>query len=458
MTKTIALVTWCLLTGCSTIQVHGVTAEETCPSSPLRPAPQVAISSPFRATLFPGLASTGAEIIPFSSPPPTVSDLSNISVPRTRDGVPSLLGSSPALAEIYADVRVPPTSAEAGVELWKVLQQISVDSYSAEKDLRASANMQSGPVRRKIAEFSTKEDIGRRVVDSLQKGGDDALLRAAIHNAVRTSEEWRASTLKSEQLRMAAEKAERELVALIFLKIYFKAYFRGGRIFETELKTDQLTAEAVKSVKSEVTLTKDQEDKLTTLLKARFEGICKSSGDSGCILFGGLGKESLVTRSGETIQFKGISLALGWESKFQTNWEYPKSAEFAPQVVRVLIEALFDARESGRVPAVSTSTVCAKSLYAGAFCFKGDDPRKEKLTDVDEKASRADSLASMATGQLIRGASIAALNNEALARSIENAAGATARKVVERVVWARVEAPQCPTPMAGAGTYIEVSR
>ncbi len=306
--------------------------------------------------------------------------------------------------------------------------------------------MPSRPTTETFGQIAPKSDINQRLLEALQAGGDDAMLIASAANLARAisdgeSEQWSdlGHEQQSSRARDLGEKFA-EFESLKFVRTYFKAYFRGGRIFQSELKLDQLTAEALKTIKAQVPLSEAQEKAIEALLKDKFGTICKSNGDAGCLL-NSLGKDKLVTRSGEAIQFKGISLALGYDNGFQATWDYPKSAEFAPQGVRVLNEALFDAME-GRVPAVAAATACTTvpPLFGPMECLTDDVVKNhpkwpEIIASIDEAASRADSLATLATGQIIRGISWAALNNEALAKSAENYAGVLAKKVVERAAW-----------------------
>ncbi len=235
-----------------------------------------------------------------------------------------------------------------------------------------------------------------------------------------------------------------------FLRTYFKAYFRGGKVFQSQLKVDEFASKAMEAIKGQVKLDPKDEAAIEIKLKDVLSKACKLNGDAGC-LFTSLGKDKLVTRSGESLQFKGISLAIGYDTRLQATWDYPKSVEFAPQLVRVLMEAVFDSIK-GRPAAVASSTACSVTppLFGADECVAANgqgamSSLQDVLAGVDEKASRADSLATVATGQIIRGASFAALNNEALAKSAENFAGVLARKVVERAAWQQSGAGQCLT-------------
>ncbi|MNC82289.1 hypothetical protein D3C75_1357400 [compost metagenome] len=52
-------------------------------------------------------------------------------------------------------------------------------------------------------------------------------------------------------------------------------------------------------------------------------------------------------------------------------------------------------------------------------------------------AAQAEATVTAATSQAIRGLSVAALNNEAVAKTLETMAGVSARKIVEKSRWNR---------------------
>jgi hypothetical protein len=123
---------------------------------------------------------------------------------------------------------------------------------------------------------------------------------------------------------------------------------------------------------------------------------------------------------------------------------YPTPVEFAPQLTRVMLEAMFDSHGLA-VPASSNSTACREKLYGSALCLNDstDQSTQQKIKKLDEYASKAEGTVSSATASAIRGLSIAALNNEAIAKSIEVFSGVTARKLVEKALWSRYRQPEC---------------
>ena len=153
-----------------------------------------------------------------------------------------------------------------------------------------------------------------------------------------------------------------------FVMAYFKAYFRAGKVFQAQLKTDEPAQASVDAIPADVKMTDDQKRQVRKVIASTIQTICKEGGDSGCLLTSALGKEAFVTRSGSTIQFEGITLALGYGQSFQAAWDYPRSKEFAPQMIRVLVEGVFDARLP-YVPAAATATACNAKLYPDNRCL-----------------------------------------------------------------------------------------
>jgi hypothetical protein len=128
------------------------------------------------------------------------------------------------------------------------------------------------------------------------------------------------------------------------------------------------------------------------------------------------------------------------------------------------MEAILYAPENGRVPAVASATACMSSpaLFAPRYCVAAKTPNglvaatdasapaptptlQDVIGSVDSIASRADSLATILAGEVVRGGSFVSLNNEAVARGIANYFDVTARKVAERAAWQRAVEEGCVT-------------
>lgn len=179
-----------------------------------------------------------------------------------------------------------------------------------------------------------------------------------------------------------------------FLSTYFDAYFRGGHFLAVSDNGKALTTQ---------------------------------------------GSDSFVSRSGLSVQFSGVDYALTANaSKVSLHHTYPTVAQFGPQLVRVFVEALFDANGL-TPPAVSNSTACTEGLFTADECItstgKDPDPVASSIAQLDMLASANEALATAATGAILRGINAAALNNEAVAEVLETFVGVNARKITEKVAY-----------------------
>ncbi|ANB74927.1 hypothetical protein AYM40_20980 [Paraburkholderia phytofirmans OLGA172] len=241
-----------------------------------------------------------------------------------------------------------------------------------------------------------------------------------------------------------------------FLIAYETAYFRNGHVVavsvDTQAAATKIVSELPKDIQTELGAGKAT---LTTSIASKLQEICQTKpadAKSACLVTGSLGATSFVSRSGQSVQFSGVTVSVGEKGELKPNFEYPKVATFAPQIVKVFVEAVFDGA-GPTVPAVATSTACTQHLYSGSDCLAGDSahalpdsgkpPTTMAIVDrIDTDAASADAFATSMTGLAIRGANIAALNNEAVADSIAAFAGVTMRKTVEKIEWIRANSPE----------------
>lgn len=176
------------------------------------------------------------------------------------------------------------------------------------------------------------------------------------------------------------------------------------------------------------------------------------------------GSTAFVTRAGMTVQFAGIDYAIKTDSSsISLHHTYPSALQFGPQLVRVFVEAVFDA--NGLSPkAVSNSTACAEKLFDATDCItsatsNGKPTQDEQVTqDIDSMASASESLTTAAAGAIIRGLNAVALNNETVAQVLETFAGVTARKITEKLAYlVSIEAATktCPARTVTASLMVQ---
>ena len=349
--------------------------------------------------------------------------------------------------ELPSEDNLSPAARAAAEVLWGKLGQIVPAGYAAEdrltplRDSKKSAEAKSDSVA--IASIGARDNWETDIAQAVQVGGDKALYVLLDQHSKRAMSLMPASS----EVQKLIVKRQAETNIAKYVQAYFAAYFRSGKVFQTKLKVDEFSAAAGKAAAGKFKLSDADKKSLSDVIKGELEKTCRENGDTGCLLTAALGKDAFVSRSGATIQFQGVTLALGYQGHFQAGWDYPKSAEFAPQMVRVLMEAAFDAREP-HVPAVATATACVAKLYESEACLteeteKANPDLKSAVQELDEKAARADSISGVVTATLIRSFWVAALNNEAAARSVENLTAVVSRKLTERTLWRQSVESNC---------------
>ncbi|WP_167760174.1 hypothetical protein [Paraburkholderia pallida] len=237
----------------------------------------------------------------------------------------------------------------------------------------------------------------------------------------------------------AAAMESPQLIALVaifnasdFLATYFDAYFRDNQFIQLKVNEQSLETDVVNTVKSR--LNTPLPDDAAKQLSATVAAVCKKL-PGGCASSPAPGTASFVTLFGQSVQFSGVTIAWGDTSSAQP-WRpaftAPPVGTFGPQMVQVLIEALFDA--NGPHPqALSTSTACASGLYAASECTPA--PQLDgTLARIDMVGNTTQALVTTGVGAAIRGGGWAALNNETVAALIETFAGVTTRKAVQQVM------------------------
>jgi hypothetical protein len=400
---------------------------------------------------------------PFSAPVPSLEQTLARQRRLEADGVAMMILPGVAPAMLPVTLASPPLAAQrAALKLREHLARLvppaldAVDSFD-----RLTATAQP----RVIHTVEPKGDFVRVLTEAAQTGGDDALLWQIAAEAGPllnvSPPEFQAMTAPAQQEYLTAVKSfDAEARYAAFLRYYMSAYFRGGHVFQAKLKIDDIARELDERLAK---LNPAPTDAMRAAIKAAMldslTKVCKDKKDDGCLLTSPLGGEVLTLRNGSTLAFAGVTLTVGYDSRVVTSWEYPKSPEFAPQLVRVAVEALFDSLLR-HPPGAPTSLACKKEGLFRPFdpqlpfgkqapeCLSeevvtGAEGLQDAVTDVDEWAARADSATTVGIGTFVRGGYWAALNNETVARSVENLGGVIARKVAEHVAWKRTVERGC---------------
>lgn len=240
--------------------------------------------------------------------------------------------------------------------------------------------------------------------------------------------------------RSAASGIQRESS---LISAYLAAYFRQGKFVSLTIDPAQLNSELQTKVNSWLKdtggtgATASPSNLVDSISSDLLPAQCKAAtaGEavpSTCTLLGDIGETGFVTRSGDKYSFPALTFQLDPLGQQKLTKPQVDVKNVIGDLVRVVLEATGDALY--QIPAAQGSTACAGGLLP---CY---DPSKdpvsaENFTKVNQYAAEAESVASGATGLLVRGGFWIALNNENLATAVETGIGVTARKSAERVAW-----------------------
>ena len=148
-----------------------------------------------------------------------------------------------------------------------------------------------------------------------------------------------------------------------------------------------------------------------------------------------------VSRDGTRYKFPGVT------------WKGSSAAidhsQVGADLIRVILEALRDTYAP--LPTVANATIVksqAKGRFKGVEIFNPESNswhvNAEDFQNIEANANQAESVVAGAVGKAIRGGSWGSLNNEALAKAVETAAGVFARHSVEWAGW-------CASKVRGMG-------
>lgn len=248
-----------------------------------------------------------------------------------------------------------------------------------------------------------------------------------------------------DELRGSQPKETPKLIALVatfnasvFLATYFDEYFRAGQFVQVSVNQKSLEDDVLQQFENKLKAPLTDESKQQ--LRQAVGKVCKNA-PGNCTALPKLGSEGFTTLFGQSMQFGGISIAFNGTSPtapLRPSISAPSVGVLGPQLMQVLVEAMFDANGQ-HPPGLLTSTACAKGL------FQVDDDNEPQCVGASqanamwERTNRlgnaTQALVTAGVGALIRGGNIAALNNEAVANTVETFAGVTMRKAVQQVMW-----------------------
>lgn len=260
-------------------------------------------------------------------------------------------------------------------------------------------------------------------LDAYQKLVEEATLLdgwSALHAQASTAQFSNANPAA-----LAADKARRA-----YISAYFKAYFRSGKVVQLTVNAADLKARIVAKLKEELPGLSDAD--YDALVQQRLEDLGFDASTNR--IFGKLGAKKFVTRDGQELQFPGFSasIAVGSSDISRTDINY---VAVGTDLIRVLLHAMYDA--NNRTPAVSNATGVT-DLKGSLFALAVNDTSRvsaEKFEQIEVRANQVEGVVAAGTGRIIRGISVIALNNEALATVIETAVGLAVRKTTETIMY-----------------------
>lgn len=231
---------------------------------------------------------------------------------------------------------------------------------------------------------------------------------------------------------------------------YFKAYFRHGKLIKGTLKVSDLIEKIEKKIKDEAEFLSDEQR--AKIIKTLFKKLTGKEYDTVCpedtegkpceveiAVFGKLEETQFVTRAGVEYGFPHITVSIDPLAEKKVSVTELDWNKIGAEVAKVYVEAIGD--KITQLPADPRSTACTSGLnkcYTVEEDEKGEEVKvleAEKFAAVNEHADKIDTLVSNAVGKAIRGASLAALNNEAIASIIESTIGTIMKKVAEKVAY-----------------------
>lgn len=249
------------------------------------------------------------------------------------------------------------------------------------------------------------------------------------------------------RLAASAKLSAQKSMAAIFSGAYLKAYFRNGKFVQGAWKLEN-PLEHMKDL-AKATSGADQriiQDLLKVLPPNAATDLQKIIDKLAKGTIGKVSEAGFVSRGGDALAVSPLMLtfdATAPQKKLTVS-----NVDFdtvATEVVRVTLEAVFDSLNY--VPAVSNATGVvglAKDYKAFTLADFGSITKPDGKSpvmsaddfgEVERLGATAHSATASVTASLIRGISITALNNEAVAKMLSSLTGTIARKVTERVGW-----------------------
>jgi hypothetical protein len=229
---------------------------------------------------------------------------------------------------------------------------------------------------------------------------------------------------------------------------YFVAYFRDGKIFDVQFDSNDLQQKVENAIKNyasgkgttvDPTLLNDVDNQLSAFNNKLMTDLCKSAPSNGaCTVLGGIGQTTFVTRAGKSLAFSGITVTLDPEGKKAISTTKPNYLTVGEDLLRVAIEASWDFKNP--VPGVDNSTLCKELQQCATTTVQ-----KQGVAAADSAGDTTEAATSQVVEIVVRGGWLFSLNNEAAAESLTTGISVVARKIAERIAYAKAAAT-CTSP------------
>lgn len=253
---------------------------------------------------------------------------------------------------------------------------------------------------------------------------------------------------QSEEIELAAQ----QFAAAVFISQYLRDYFRNGQFATLNWNLGNPVDDLEKLAKQSSAADSDKIQQIVDAINSADPNASKyldqiidkfATGTIGKVASAGL-----ITRGGDSLEMPAITVNAGLTNPKPITFNKIDTNGVIEDVVRVTLEGLFDS--VNRIPAVSNASAVAsfpqeyaalelpdfKKVVSATSTDSNAPPMSDDdFGNVDSYGSQAAALTASAMASLIRGANIAALNNEALANTLTMMAATAARKVTERVSW-----------------------
>ena len=225
-----------------------------------------------------------------------------------------------------------------------------------------------------------------------------------------------------------------------YIQAYMSAYFRHGKFFQAKIDALTYTKNLVGKLSDSSLKLRDSD------AKALADELFKDSGlKDGTVTLGSISTDGFTTRGGQSFIFPELQVTVSAPGAKLTRPQFDYTL-VGTDILRVLLSAIFDAALA--TPSTSSATgatIMADITDVGLVTFdptEFSEPRNghqkvtaDNFSAIDSRASLVDAISAAGIGRVVRGAGLAALNNEALANVVETLVGVTLRKGTEKILW-----------------------